>query len=260
VDLGVRPTPVEEHAIDGLRVLVKRDDKIGGNKMRCLEFLLTGSPKRLLTYSTLSANHALATARAGRKLGIETDVVLVRWGEPGKAYDAVRAEARRVVDVGGIGGAVWRTLLWWRPGTRIVPPGGMTPKGALGYARMVFELERIPERIYVPHGTGTTTSGLLCGLMLRKAACEVVAVNVTGHAGGEWKRAFKAARLLGETVEKGGVRLRIERAGPYGEVTATSRAAREAAPFPVDPTYGAPALAVLLRERPDDAMFVVTAC
>jgi len=77
VDLGVRPTPVEEHAIDGLRVLVKRDDKIGGNKMRCLEFLLTGSPKRLLTYSTLSANHALATARAGRKLGIETDVVLV---------------------------------------------------------------------------------------------------------------------------------------------------------------------------------------
>jgi 1-aminocyclopropane-1-carboxylate deaminase/D-cysteine desulfhydrase-like pyridoxal-dependent ACC family enzyme len=260
VDLGVRPTPVEAHVIDGLPILVKRDDQIGGNKMRCLEFLLTGDPKRLLTFSTLSANHALATARAGRMLGIETDAILVKWGQRKQAYAALQSEARRVKEVGGIPGAVWAALRWWRPGTRVIPPGGMTPKGALGYAHAVFELERIPERIYLPHGTGTTTSGLLAGLMMRGADCEVVAVNVTGHTGGEWRRAFKAAKLLGRRVDRGKVRLRIEKgSGVYGEETKDSLRAMELAPFELDGTYGAKAMAVLLRERPDDALYLLTA-
>ena len=70
VDLGVRPTAVEEHEIDGRVVLVKRDDKIGGNKVRTLEFLLGLPAKRLLTYSTLEAHHAYATAVPGREPGI----------------------------------------------------------------------------------------------------------------------------------------------------------------------------------------------
>lgn len=246
--------------MDGVRMLVLRDDRIGGNKVRSLEFLLTGDPRRLLTYSTLSAHHALATTRAGARLGIETDVILVTWGHRGEAYEAVRAEAARVREVGGVAGAVWQTIRLWRPGTRIIPPGGMSAAGALGYAAAVVEWVRIPKRIYLPHGTGTTTSGVLCGLMLREAACEVVAVNVTGHTGGEWRRAHHAARLLGRRVERGKVTLRIEKAdGAYGEETAESRRAREAADFPVDPTYGAKALAVMLLERPDDALFLVTA-
>jgi 1-aminocyclopropane-1-carboxylate deaminase/D-cysteine desulfhydrase-like pyridoxal-dependent ACC family enzyme len=261
IDLGARPTPMEEHVVDGVRMLVLRDDRIGGNKVRSLEFLLSGGPRRLLTYSTLSAHHALATTRAGARLGIETDVVLVKWGRRGEVYEAVKSEAARVREVGGALGAVWKTLCLWRPGTRIIPPGGMSAAGALGYAAAVVEWERIPRRIYLPHGTGTTTSGILCGLMLRGAECEVVAVNVTGHTGGEWRRAQHAARLLGRRVERGGVTLRIEKAdGAYGEETAESRRARELADFPVDPTYGAKALAVLLRERPDDALFLVTAC
>jgi 1-aminocyclopropane-1-carboxylate deaminase/D-cysteine desulfhydrase-like pyridoxal-dependent ACC family enzyme len=252
---------MEEHVVGGVRMLVLRDDRIGGNKVRSLEFLLSGHPRRLLTYSTLSAHHALATTRAGARLGIETDVILVEWGSRGDVYAAVKAEAARVREVAGVLGAVGQSIRLWRPGTRIIPPGGMSGAGALGYAAAVVQWESIPKRIYLPHGTGTTTSGILCGLMLREAECEVVAVNVTGHTGGEWNRAGKAARLLGRHVVRGKVTLRIEKAdAAYGEETPESRRARELADFPVDPTYGAKALAVMLRERPDDALFLVTAC
>ncbi|MEM8883767.1 MAG: pyridoxal-phosphate dependent enzyme [Planctomycetota bacterium] len=255
IDLGAVATPIEEVAVEGLRFRVQRDDRIGGNKLRPLEFVLARPAKRLLTFSTLTANHALATVRAGRRIGLDTDIVLVRWGTAGATREIVRQEAARVAEVDGIPGAAWRALRWWQPGTRIVPPGAMSPAGALGYARAVMDWETIPSRVYLPHGTGTTTSGLLLGLMLREADCEVVAVNVTERTGGEWRRAFRAARLLKRRVQRGRVRLRVVPARePYGEL----EGALPDTPFPLDRTYGAKALRVLLEERPEHALFLVT--
>ena len=265
VDLGVRPTAVEERVIDGLRVLVKRDDRIGGNKSRCLEFLLAQPAKRLLTVSSLSANHALATAVLGKRLGLETDAVIVRWGVAGPARARLDSEAARVVEVGGGWGAALAVARLWRPGTRFIPPGGATPRGALGYVGAVFELERIPERIYVPLGTGTTVSGLLAGLMLRDADCEVVGVRVAAAVAGWrwrlWRRAFAAVRLLqAPKPQRGRVRLRVvEAEGEYGEPTDSARAAIDAAgDLEMECTYGGKALAVLLRERAADSLFVHT--
>ena len=65
-----------------------------------------------------------------------------------------------------------------RPGTCVIPPGGASACGALGYVVAALELEEVPSRMYVPLGSGTTVSGLLAGLMLRGATCEVVAVRV----------------------------------------------------------------------------------
>jgi D-cysteine desulfhydrase len=265
VDLGVRPTAVEEHEIDGRVVLVKRDDRIGGNKVRTLEFLLGLPAKRLLTYSTLEAHHAYATAVAGRDLGLETQAILLKKGVRGRALDALR-DVARVVETGGPIRAALRTLWMWRPGTRIIPPGGMSPLGALGYLHAALELVEIPKKIYVPLGTGTTVSGLLAGLMIREADCEVVGVRIADTIAGWkwmlWRRAKKAAKLFGHDVEPGKVKLRVVKAdGKYGEPTPVAKAAVNAAAecgLDLEPTYTGKTLAVLLAEKAEGAMLVNT--
>jgi len=265
VDLGVRPTPVQPFEIAGLRFDVKREDVIGGNKLRGLEFLLARPAKRLLTVSTLSANQALATAVAGKKLGIETDAVIVRWGTAGPARALLDHEAAKIIEVGGAWGAAVAVVRLWRPGTRFIPPGGASPRGALGYANAILELEDVPPQIYLPLGTGNTASGVLAGLMLRDVACEVVAVRVMARAsvGRIWRRARAALRLMGKgQVSRGNVTLRIVPAsGAYGESTPDTVAAIEAGRrvgLSLDGTYSAKALAVLLRERPEGALFLLT--
>jgi len=273
-DLGVGATPTEERTIAGLHVLVKREDLTspvyGGNKARCLEFLLAGVRGPVLTYSTLGAHHAYATAVHARTLGLGCDAILVRRGPRGPLLDPLRHVARRVVEVGGVAGAALATLKLWRPGTRVLPPGGVSARGALGYVVAAMELESIPERIYVPLGSGTTVSGLLAGLMLRGAVTEVVAVRVADAVAGFrpllWRRAFASLRLLRKRdptvprASRGGLRLRVvAAAGRYGEVTAEATAAMRAAPdLLLEPTYTAKTLAVLIAEHAEEALLINT--
>jgi D-cysteine desulfhydrase len=275
-DLGVRPTPLEEARIGGRALLVKRDDRTsplyGGNKPRTLEFLLALPAKRILTFSSLSAHHAWATALFARELGLETDVVLVRRGLRGELASRLREVARRVVEAGSPAAAAFAAARIWRPGTRILPPGGLSPRGALGYVAAAFELEVIPPRIYVPLGTGTTVSGLLAGLALRGAACEVVAVRLADYVTSlPWllfRRAKRAAALLRRhdprvpRPEFERVTLRVVKAdGAYGKETASAREAialARSAGLLLDPTYSGKTLALLLRESPQDALFWLT--
>jgi len=277
VDLGVRPTPVEEHEIAGVRVRVKRDDltsaRYGGNKARTLEFLLAGPERRVLTFSTLGAHHAYATALFCRDLGKECDLVIVRRGERGPLLARLPGLARRVVEVAHELLLPVGLLRLWRPGTLVIPPGGMSPRGALGYLVAALELEEVPERIYAPLGTGTTVSGLLAGLMLRGARTEVVAVRVASPGPGWrpllWRRAFRALALLRAwdpavpRVGRGDVRLRVvPGGGRYAEATPATRAALAALPpgLVLEPTYTGKALAILLAERPPDALLLDTYC
>jgi D-cysteine desulfhydrase len=271
VDLGVFKTPVEERRIAGVRVLVKREDLIGGNKTRSLEFLLARRATRVITFSTLSAHHAYATALHARSLGIPCDAVIVKRGRPGPFLARLPGVARAVVEVGGAWGAAAAALALWRPGARILPPGGMSPRGALGYLEAALELDDVPARIYVPLGTGTTVSGLLAGLMMRDAVTELVAVRVADRVAGFrpllWRRAFAAVSLLRRfdpSVPRlpgpGGVRLRVVAApGRYGEPTPGALAACAAAEgIPMEPTYTGKALAVLLAERAEGALYLHT--
>jgi 1-aminocyclopropane-1-carboxylate deaminase/D-cysteine desulfhydrase-like pyridoxal-dependent ACC family enzyme len=267
VDLGVVPTPVEEFSIAGRRVLVKRDDRIGGNKVRSLEFLLAQPAERLLTYSTLSAHHAYATAVCGRKLGLKTTAIIVRKGRRGACLDALNEVCDGgYVEVDSYLGAALARLRLQKRGTLVIPPGCMCAHGALGYLHAVEELEKVPGRIYVPLGTGTTVSGLLAGLMLREADCEVVGVRVADAFAGWkwllWRRAKKALRLLGQRRGRGRVRLRVVKAeGEYGEATEASDAAVKAAGkagLELESTYTGKTLALLLSERAEGAMFLNT--
>ncbi len=274
VDLGVRVTPVEEHRVDGLRVLVKRDDltseAYGGNKVRSLEFLLAGRPARILTFSSRGAHHAYATAVHGARIGIPTAAVIVRKGPRGPLLARLREVSERVVEVPGAAGVLLAALRLWRPGTRVVPPGGMTPRGALGYLAAAFEIDPVPPAVYVPLGTGTTVSGLLAGFALRGVRTEVVGVRVADAAAGWppllWRRAVRAVEILRRhdpalpPLRRGGVRLRVVKAGgAYGEATPEAlRAVRAARPLRLEPTYTGKTLAVLLGERRKGALFLHT--
>lgn len=276
VDLGVRPTPVEERRIGGTTVLVKRDDRTselyGGNKVRALEFLLSGAPRRVLTFSSLSAHHAYATAVHARRLGIPCDAVIVRKGQRGGAMEALPTVADRVREVTGVLGAAAAALDLWRPGTRIIRPGGLSLAGTLGYVEAALELEEVPSRVYVPLGTGTTTAGLLAGLMLRDARTEIVAVRIADPFVSFrpllWIRAFGTIahlRRFDPTVPRispGGVTLRIvPGGGRYGEATrAASVAVAAAGDLELEPTYTGKTLAVLLADRAEGALFVNTYC
>ena len=276
VDLGVRPTPVEEREIDGVRFLVKRDDLTsalyGGNKARPLEFLLARPGDRVLTFTALGAHHAYATAVHAETIGKRTIAVVLRKGTPGPMLERLPSVCEDVVTVGGPVRAALATARRWRPGTIVVPPGGMSPTGALGYVVAALELPRVPERIYVPLGTGTTVSGLLAGLALRGARTELVAVRVADAVAGcphlIRRRARAALRILRRhdpsvpPFRDDGIDLRVVRAeGAYGEPTPAALAAVEAArPLVLEPTYTGKTLAVLLGERPADALFVHTYC
>ncbi len=274
VDLGVTATPVERLSIDGLSVLVKRDDqtapRYGGNKVRCLQFLLAQTAERFLTFSTLSAHHAYAVALYARDRGTPTDAILVRQGVRSTAAARLVDVADRVAEVGGVLGAAVQALRWRGKGTVIIPPGGASPLGALGYVEAALELAEVPTRWYVPLGSGTTVSGLLAGLMLRRAACEIVAVRVADPLFSArpllWRRARKTIALLRRfapdlpRVGRGSVTLRIVKAdGKYGVASDSARAAMAAAPsLPLEATYSGKTMALMLRERADNAMFLQT--
>jgi D-cysteine desulfhydrase len=276
VDLGVRATPVEEIRLGGLEIQAKREDRCceryGGNKARCLEFLLARPADRLLTFSTLSANHAYAVAVHGNSLGLKTDAILVRKGKRGEMLKALHGVAAGVAEVDGVAGAMLAAASLWRRGTRIIPPGGVSARGALGYLCAALELETVPDRIYVPLGSGTTVSGLLAGLMLRGARTEIVGVRVADRIAGVrallWHRARGALRILRRhgaslpRIRRSEVRLRVVAAeGEYGEETAAAREAVDvaaAAGLTLETTYTGKALAVLLREQASGALFLDT--
>ena len=89
--LGQWPTPLHElprlsAALGGPRLFIKRDDltglALGGNKCRKLEYVLADAQHKridtLITSGSSQSNHALQTAAAARRLGMETYLVLVK--------------------------------------------------------------------------------------------------------------------------------------------------------------------------------------
>src|SRR5947207_5410158 len=83
------PTPIEalsrlSEALDGPRLLIKRDDQtglaFGGNKTRKLEFLVAeardAGAETLITGGALQSNHCRQTAAAAARFGFECILVL----------------------------------------------------------------------------------------------------------------------------------------------------------------------------------------
>jgi D-cysteine desulfhydrase len=209
VPLGNGPTPVRELTSlgesRGVAPLWIKDDarycSVGGNKARKLEWLLADARRRgkttILTGGALGTNHGLATATFARRLGMRTVLVLV----PQPETEHVRAQLERLRASGaeihvapGFWGsfalAAWLAALHSGPGLRppyLVPPGGSSPLGCVGYVRAALELgDQVaagelpePSHIVVALGSGGTAAGLLAGLRLSGLRSRLLCVLVS---------------------------------------------------------------------------------
>ena len=287
--LSERPTPVRELA--GLGIWVKEDGAFGsggwgGNKVRKLEWLIPDARRRgrrsILTFGGLGTNWGLATALYAREHGLETALALV--DQPIDAH--VSAQLARL---GASGARIYRThtkartvaMLPWllARGTRggrppyLLPAGGSSPVGGLGYVEAALEIAAqveagsLPEpaHVVVPVGTGGTASGLALGFQLAGLRSRVVGVVVNDQLRLDAPVFARLARRTAKLLERRGARLGELRLGPdmldltreqigagYGHPTeAAARAAALAAEegLPLDPVYTAKAMAGLRALR-----------
>jgi D-cysteine desulfhydrase family pyridoxal phosphate-dependent enzyme len=180
------PTPIETlprlgKALDGPRLLVKRDDQtglaFGGNKTRKLEFLVAEAQAQgadtLLSAGALQSNHCRQTAAAAAKFGLHCTLVLV--GEP-----PAQASANLLLDQLFGAEIVWvekslrdavlqETLEKSSAGGRkpyLVPYGGSSPTGVLGYvfAMEEFIVQKVDaDWIVFASSSGGTQAGMVLG-------------------------------------------------------------------------------------------------
>lgn len=287
VALGSFPTPVERLSIEGVEeeVWVKRDDlsgeAYGGNKVRKLEFLLADArgrkAGRLITAGALGSHHALATTVYGRRLGFPVTLVL----SPQKPTDHVRrvlladhalgADLRLVRRMELIPWGLFRERIRYRKERPyMVPPGGSSALGTMGYVGAALELlEQVeagllpmPRTVHVACGTMGTAAGMALGFALKGAPVRINAVRVVSPVVTNLRvlrRLLRSTTALlrsrGEEVPpvaeaEALVHLRHDQIGEgYGKPTEQGREASErmaAAPFSLDPTYTAKAAAGLL--------------
>lgn len=293
VSLGDLPSPVE--ALPGLearlapaRAFIKRDDlssaRYGGNKVRALEFILGDAQAKgartLFTGGALGSHHVCATALFARRLGLAVEAVLWRqpWSE--RCAEALALLAHlgvRVHPVPPPTAALATLLLRWAVARArgvpayLIPPGGLSPRGALGFVDAALELaEQIAageapalECVWLPCGTGVSAAGLAVGLRLADLDAKVHAVRVTPAVvcNRVWLARLIAGtrRFLGQCeipmprAPRLPVLLHAYYAPGYGTARPDAAAATAllgAQGIRLDPTYSARAMAALLAGAP----------
>lgn len=281
------PAPLAPDAVMSLHV--KRDDQTatpyGGNKVRKLEFLLGQAQqlgaKETITFGYAGSNHALATAIYAGRAGLRPTSILLP--QPNAHYvrrnllaghsagarliarDSVRAIAATVA---------WRTVLaLLRTGRRpfIIPAGGSSTRGVLGYVNAALELADqigegecpVPDSIYVSLGSMGTTAGLIAGFTIAGLSPQIHAVRVVDRRFADSDALYHLSGavlaelrdFLGEIPASGRPNfiVRDEFFGHrYGEFTEASvhavQQARESAALRLDGTYSGKAFAALLAD------------
>lgn len=295
--LAQLPTPITDatrlrDALGGPRraprILIKRDDLtglgLGGNKARKLEFLIADALAQgahtVVTTGAVQSNHARMTAAAARVAGLRPVLVLtskvetplvegnllldylygadVRFVPAIDPMLAVGHDEAVVAEVVADEAAQGRT-------TYVIPVGGSSPVGAIGYVHGTAELWAqlrdmavTPSRLYYASGSRGTQAGLTLGAKLSGVSYSLWGVAVSAGEAEKIERARKAANDAAALLE---VATRITHAdlftdqGYIGEgygipsaaaLEAISLVARTEAIL-LDPTYTAKAMAALIH-------------
>jgi D-cysteine desulfhydrase len=223
------PTAIEtlprlSEALDGPRLLIKRDDQtglaFGGNKTRKLEFLMAEAgdqgAKTLVSGGALQSNHCRQTAAAAARFGFKC--ILVLTGEKPQlpsanllldqlfgveiVYVAHRKDRDRILQE-----TFDRTA---KKGMKpyLVPYGGSSATGALGYAFAMKELkeqELNADWIVFATSSGGTHAGLLLGQRVFEYKGKVLGISIDESE--QWlkesvsKLASLASEKLGQRIE-----------------------------------------------------------
>jgi D-cysteine desulfhydrase family pyridoxal phosphate-dependent enzyme len=223
------PTPIEElprlsSILGGPRVFVKRDDQtglaFGGNKTRKLEFLVAeaqeGDARMLISAGAIQSNHCRQTAAAAARYGFECTLLLT-----GQMPDRLSANilldqlfGARIVNVADcqdrdrVLKETFDQALTAGKKPYLVPYGGSSPTGALGYA---FAMKEFIEQgiradwIVFATSSGGTHAGLVLGQRIFGFEGKVLGISIDESA--EWLKehvsvlASSASEKLGPRIE-----------------------------------------------------------
>lgn len=216
--LAKLPTPLDEMAnlarkLGGPRLMVKRDDLTGlaggGNKTRKLEYLVADALGKqcdaLITAGGPQSNHCRQTAAAAAVAGLECHLVLggdpqppagnllldqllgaeIHWtAKPNRnarmeeLADELRAQGRKPY---------------------VIPIGGSTPLGAVGYVGAMFELvdqlerqQRAVDHLLFATSSGGTQAGIVLGGRLAGFTGKITAVSIDQTPDGADGKGFLA--------------------------------------------------------------------
>ena len=246
--LAQLPTPITDavrlrEALGGPskcpRILIKRDDLtglgLGGNKARKLEYLIADALAKgahtVITTGAVQSNHARMTAAAACIAGLRCVLVLtsrhavppiegnllldrlfgaeVRFVPAEDPMLAVGRDEEVVADVAREETAAGRIPY-------VIPVGGSSPVGALGYVSGTDELVRqlqamgaSPSRLYFGSGSRGTQAGLTLGAKLSRASYALWGVAVSA---GEAQKVVRAMNAANEAAALLGVPTRVDRA------------------------------------------------
>jgi D-cysteine desulfhydrase family pyridoxal phosphate-dependent enzyme len=211
IPLGRLPTPLEKvptlsKALNIPHLYMKRDDLTGigygGNKIRKLEYLLADAVEKgadtIITTGGVHSNFTRETTACAVKVGLKT--VLVLMGEEPAEYRGnvllekimgadihfVPAEG---LDTVGTAEEIMTSLshnLEEKGHTcYIMPVGGSTPVGCVGFAAAFLELTEqmkalhvSADHIIIATGSGGTQAGLIVGKALTKSTTSIVGIRV----------------------------------------------------------------------------------
>ena len=308
VRLAALPTPLIEApdlaSVVGVlgsgALYVKRDDLTGfafaGNKARPLEFLLAGAlgegADTLVTGGAAGSNFCAAAAAAAARAGLHCELVIAgNPGPPGPALALARSwgaairwtgvPERDSVDAGLPAAAAELATAGRRP--YLMPRGGASGLGAVGYALAAFEVrEQLAAhgvdsaRVVVAAGSGGTLAGLVAGNVLAGRPLTLVGAAVSRPADETARRVLGLAReclrllagaAVGPVPEAGLGPVSGAGVGPDDVVVADARGPGHGVPSPegiaaaeqamrteglmVDPVYTAKALALVSRYAGD---------
>jgi D-cysteine desulfhydrase len=210
-DLLQGPTPIQraerlEQLLglksQGIGLFLKRDDHMliggGGNKLRKLEFhigaALAAGVDTVITIGGLQSNHARLTAAVCARLGLACELILTRavpktdvdYELNGNVLlDHLFGAQLQVLAGGSDSLAVAETratqLRDSGHNVLVIPTGGSTPLGSLGYARCAAEiaqqeteLDLTFNQVVVPNGSAGTHAGLAAGFQLLGRGTSIV--------------------------------------------------------------------------------------
>jgi 1-aminocyclopropane-1-carboxylate deaminase/D-cysteine desulfhydrase-like pyridoxal-dependent ACC family enzyme len=197
------PAPCMAEVMGAGALYVKRDDLTGfafaGNKARPLEFLLAAAlgegADTLVTGGAPGSNFCAAVAAAAARAGLRCELVIAgNPGPPGPALALARSwgaairwtgvPERDSVDAGLPAAAAELAAAGRRP--YLMPRGGASGLGAVGYALAAFEVrEQLAAdgvdsaRVVVATGSGGTLAGLVAGNVLAGRPLTLVGAAVS---------------------------------------------------------------------------------
>jgi D-cysteine desulfhydrase family pyridoxal phosphate-dependent enzyme len=227
--LAALPTPLHElprlrEALGGPhrcpRILIKRDDltglAFGGNKARKLEFLvgdaLTQGATCLVTTGAVQSNHARLTAAAARTAGMKAALVLTSDCDSPPLQGnllldhLLGAEVHFVPEGQETAKMAEVAQALQQRGERpyVIPIGGSSPIGALGYAAGTLELTRqltdrrcSPSQLFYASGSRGTQAGLALGAKLYHVPYQLQGIAVSP---GEPEKIQRAKRIANEAA------------------------------------------------------------